>query len=1114
MDGGSFSISDDIGSSETRIVPQLNLSATRESTFGMKKNENNSPSTNNVVSNPSKLVLSSNLITQEEAMVTPNNKTTSNRPSLTSLQQTTSTVLPSKMKIKSNEINKINHHIKEQYLKSLNYQEKKVRGIYAVQPSTKLLYKQTYGTLADDAYMVLTDKQIEAVSHEFEKQAYQDIANSVKFKTRQRNSKREWMTSTEDEHIFLRNSAGKLKNQNLKPIRKDYMLNGLTLKYEEYMEPRKDMVSELRPPPPHAPLNQHSPWREWENKKALEDGSSYRKKHDENTKVRQTIFKYTPRYHDKKFTNNENDLPYTPYPSNNKSGYATIEKIAPNSPMKITWHNNRRSNVESIQYANANASLISDGISIQEPLKYDRKNGKKYKYLQNVKQDIFLERQQYEKSKKLHFPRLDYFKPNSNSKEGYYNKSKLPMHFNDYQVQNKHAIQVEYPPALHGIALFDRKPMVTGDTMATPPAKYRERLKLLDATETWCVKNKKYLMGRGILLLTPNYEILENKHLQWVATLAGPAESPYIHGKFKITIVLNNYPTAPPKIIFNTPIFHPSIEFGADKELKIHWANGVAKFNHKLCLIAICEIVLHAMRLPETHYVPDHNAGDHRASKVWSKHTLDKRDFFVEAAFYSRKYAKADNMLQRELETNLTLMETVLSNLNAIESECLSGAYLHFCPCYSATRYGEKRGIIGGHKVYLSPSILGRKKKTKGIAKTTAVTFDNTNDEDHDNVYGNKFKIAKRMVKENEFARSHIHTDVSREENKVSPKTILEYKQRPTTAPTKCESPPLFNHGSKWKPGKRMMYSGMVKDTTIAKDRKQKPPNSILLNKSLTKEQLIKITKDEIKEFFPPSSSSSSSSDSSGIDSDGSDSESNISDDELDRESNSGYTSDVTNYHSNPNELYQIFKRNNGGNQYPSSARSDYSVNSSSIVTTSRSTASDISTSSSMASYTSRSGASYAEYETNDDTKTNDSASSIAYTRSITSIDGSFSTPQSQSSTVQTASLLRTPDVDELAEKLKNTSHVQSSTVSTHDVKRNKYGFNYHSVQSLRTIKVKGEQPMHKNDAASLTILKTISNNDDKAETNKVNDPNDMFRTKPRDDVKNYPHKFRYPINV
>ena len=99
-----------------------------------------------------------------------------------------------------------------------------------------------------------------------------------------------------------------------------------------------------------------------------------------------------------------------------------------------------------------------------------------------------------------------------------------------------------------------------------------------------------------------------------------------------------------------------------------------------------------------------------------------------------------------------------------------------------------------------------------------------------------------------------------------------------------------------------MMYSGMVKASTIAKDKKQKPSTSILLTKSLTKKQLLKVTKEQIEEYYPPSNSSSSSSSSSDEDNDPSD----LSDDE---ESISGYTSDVTNYNSNPLELYKTFQR-------------------------------------------------------------------------------------------------------------------------------------------------------------------------------------------------------------
>ena len=313
----------------------------------------------------------------------------------------------------------------------------------------------------------------------------------------------------------------------------------------------------------------------------------------------------------------------------------------------------------------------------------------------------------------------------------------------------------------------------------------------------------------GILSLTPDYSVLKDKHLNWCAKLAGPTESPYIHGKFDITIILGTYPTLPPKIIFNTPIFHPSISFGHDQELKIHWANGVAKFDHKLSLIAICEIVLHAMRLPETHYSP--NADKTRAMDAWEKNTMDKRAFFQEAAQNARLYANADNMLQKELESNLQLMKQVLANIAPAETEHLQGAYLHYCPVYNTVKYTQKRGIIGGHKVYLSPSILNRETPRERGKKQEIIPF----------AIASRARLSKK-------------------------KTSL------TNAPARS---PLFNHGSVWKPGKRMMYNGMVKEATIAKDRKQKPSNSILLSKSLTKKQTIKITKKELESLYNSDSS-------------------------------------------------------------------------------------------------------------------------------------------------------------------------------------------------------------------------------------------------------------------
>lgn len=55
---------------------------------------------------------------------------------------------------------------------------------------------------------------------------------------------------------------------------------------------------------------------------------------------------------------------------------------------------------------------------------------------------------------------------------------------------------------------------------------------------------------------------LSNSILHWTALLRGPPDTPFENGVFQISIKCNSsYPLEPPKITFETTIFHPNIHF-------------------------------------------------------------------------------------------------------------------------------------------------------------------------------------------------------------------------------------------------------------------------------------------------------------------------------------------------------------------------------------------------------------------------------------------------------------------------------------------------------------------------------------------------------------------------
>ncbi|EED17406.1 ubiquitin conjugating enzyme (UbcK), putative [Talaromyces stipitatus ATCC 10500] len=76
--------------------------------------------------------------------------------------------------------------------------------------------------------------------------------------------------------------------------------------------------------------------------------------------------------------------------------------------------------------------------------------------------------------------------------------------------------------------------------------------------------------------------------LSWTATIDGPTDTPYENLTFKLSFSFpNNYPYAPPTVLFKTPIYHPNVDFSGRICLDILKDEWSAVYNVQNVLLSL-----------------------------------------------------------------------------------------------------------------------------------------------------------------------------------------------------------------------------------------------------------------------------------------------------------------------------------------------------------------------------------------------------------------------------------------------------------------------------------------------------------------------------------------------
>ena len=121
-----------------------------------------------------------------------------------------------------------------------------------------------------------------------------------------------------------------------------------------------------------------------------------------------------------------------------------------------------------------------------------------------------------------------------------------------------------------------------------------------------------------------------NDLYHWSATILGPEKSPYEGGVFFLNIVFpKDYPFKPPKVHFQTKIFHPNINAAGTICLDILKDKWSPALTISKVLLSICSLLT------------DPNPDDPLVAEIATLYTQDRKAYEMQARNFTQMHASS-----------------------------------------------------------------------------------------------------------------------------------------------------------------------------------------------------------------------------------------------------------------------------------------------------------------------------------------------------------------------------------------------------------------------------------------------------------------------------------------